>query len=215
MTEPKVSERMRNLVANVGHTACLYGQSQHDDGLLELSNQADAALLTAIAELEQRAEKAGASAETIEVLADVIRKHHADIVIADAEGEPKADDDTWVVCAINELGRQRERADTAEAERDLLMQEPDNRLDGYRELGAKCAALEEQKDALKVERDKWKRVAVAYQRWENAERIFRAHEFPPPEILRALQNAQAKLTSTIADLGPLWDEAVNPQKGEG
>lgn len=69
------------------------------------------ALFSAIAEIEQRAEKAGASAETIEVLADVIRKHHADIVIADAEGEPKADDDTWVVCAINELGKQRERAE--------------------------------------------------------------------------------------------------------
>lgn len=67
--------------------------------ILELGNQ------------HKRAEKAGASAETIEVLADVIRKHHADIVIADAEGEPKADDDTWVVCAINELGRQRLRAE--------------------------------------------------------------------------------------------------------
>ena len=31
--------------------------------------------------------------------------------------------------------------DTARDERDLLMKEPNNRLDGYRELGATCAAL--------------------------------------------------------------------------
>lgn len=48
------------------------------------------------------------------------------------------------------------------AERDLLLLNPDNRLDGYRELGAKCAALEEQRDALKreVEHERQRLAAV-------------------------------------------------------
>ena len=102
--QPKVSERMERLVIAYALTVAYPTEPQK-------VNAARCALLSAIAEIEQRAEKAGASAETIEVLADVIRKHHADIVIADAKGEPKADDDTWVVCAINELGKQRERAE--------------------------------------------------------------------------------------------------------
>jgi len=37
----------------------------------------------------------------------------------------------------------RKKLAEAERERDLLMQQPNNRLDGYRELGAKCASLGE------------------------------------------------------------------------
>lgn len=39
------------------------------------------------------------------------------------------------------------------AERDILLAEPGNRLDGYRELGAKCAALERERDEARAERD--------------------------------------------------------------
>lgn len=49
--------------------------------------------------------------------------------------------------------------DVAVRERDLLMLEPNNRLDGYREIGAKCAALEDRLDSMKAERDEWKKCA--------------------------------------------------------
>lgn len=55
MSEPKVSERMAILVGNVGHTACAYGRDPGNQNILECSNAADRELLSAIAEIEQRA----------------------------------------------------------------------------------------------------------------------------------------------------------------
>ena len=55
-----------------------------------------------------------------------------------------------IIAAYNWVCAER---DTAVRERDLLMLEPNNRLDGYREIGAKCAALEDRLDSMKAERD--------------------------------------------------------------
>lgn len=153
MNEP--SERMRGLMAAL-EASTIAGHDMHVN-----------ALLSAIAELEQRA--------------------------AVSDGVPALLRD-----AHDDLKAQSARAEKAEAERDILLQQPDNRLDGYRELGAKCAALEERNDALKAKHDKWKRVAVAQ------ERVRQMRFSSDAETSRVF----AEMDAAIEDLGDEWTEAV-------
>lgn len=87
-----------------------------------------------------------------------------------------------LLSAIAEI---EQRAEKAEQERDLLLKEPENRLDGYRELGSQCAILAERAD-------KWKEAAVAI------------HE--AAMCARGIVLTK-RVEAAFAALGDEWDEA--------
>lgn len=102
----------------------------------------------------------------------------------DGEKNPTIEtrDRLTLVSAIAEI---EQRAEKAEQERDLLLKEPENRLDGYRELGSQCAILAERAD-------KWKEAAVAI------------HE--AAMCARGIVLTK-RVEAAFAALGDEWDEA--------
>lgn len=102
--QPKVSERMWKLVnAAISAEVGLNLDPDSPHRFIE-STAAKNLLLSAIVEIEQRA-------ETLEFLASVVRDHYADIVFPEAEDSTNATASDWVTCAINELGNQHKRAE--------------------------------------------------------------------------------------------------------
>lgn len=103
MTEPKVSERMSDRVANFLASIVCFENAQ-DSVSFEDMKQHGNELFSAIAEIEQRA-------EALEFLASVVREHYTDIVFPEAEDSANATASDWITCAINELGNQHKRAE--------------------------------------------------------------------------------------------------------
>lgn len=102
MTEPKVSKKIETLLTEYA-LAVVYSATNDGLGSKEVG-QTRRALLSAIAEIEQRAGE-------IDFFASIVQKHYADIVMPTVEDRSAAKPSDWINCAILELGNQHKRAE--------------------------------------------------------------------------------------------------------
>ena len=175
--QPKVSERMRQLFKSATKEAFGNGNMfafPEEEHIPQCS--AGDALFSAIAEIEQRAEKFESD----------LKRLHSGLCCAWNLEYPSSDD-----TLVGFASRLFERAEKAEQERDLLLKEPENRLDGYRELGTQCAMLAERAE-------KWKAVALTHVA------LMQSLSGSVDEI----NAASKKAVEACKALGDDWDEAT-------
>lgn len=90
-----------------------------------------------------------------------------------------------------ELEELRRKLEAAERERDLLLQNPANKLDGYRELGAKCARLEEERAAAQADAAMLREALVQLVHVAGC-----SNGCPPDDMTCATNRANAALAAT-------------------